>query len=54
MKRRKYVVTYIGHGIDIGSSQAEMSDNLKAPVVSSQVEGSSAMLDKNRKIISDM
>lgn len=50
VKRRKCVVTYAGHCIDVGSSQAEMSDNLEAPVVSSQVKGSSAMLDKEKQI----
>lgn len=50
VNRRIHVVTYVSHSIDVGSSQAEMSHDLEAPVVSSQVEGSSAMLDKERKM----
>lgn len=43
-------MTYIGDGVNVRSMQAEVTDHLKAPVVSSQVEWSSAILDKHRLI----
>lgn len=42
-------VTYVGDGVDVSSSQAEVTDDLKAPVVGSQVEGSSAILGEERR-----
>lgn len=39
-------MTHAGDDIDVSASQAEVTDNLKTPVVSSQVERSSAILDE--------
>lgn len=41
--------TYVGDGVDVGSGQAEVTNHLEAPVVGSQVQWSSAILDKKKK-----
>lgn len=41
--------TYVCDGVDVGTGQAEMTDDLEAPVVSGQVERSSAMLHAERQ-----
>ncbi len=46
-------MTYVCDGVNVSSSQAEVSDNLKAPVVGSQVEGGSAILDLRGKNINE-
>lgn len=40
------MVTHVGDSVNVGSSQAEMTDDLETAIVSRQVKGSPAILHK--------
>ncbi|TNN48698.1 hypothetical protein EYF80_041116 [Liparis tanakae] len=43
------LTTYGGDGVDVGSGEAEVTDDLQAAVVRRQVEGSSAVLHEETR-----